>query len=146
MRKLFLLFALVGALLSFNACSDDDKEDIDNGKTEGSIKPPKWLHGEWQAEELGETHKFEFTSDNFLFTQINVTYDFAKIAKQDYNTVKEITNTDTEYRIDRIQELVGTGQTATDSFKFVKDSEGQVTFYLSGMGVNPVGIKLTKIK
>ena len=144
MKKLFLFLALMGMLFSLNACSDDDKGDPDKGKTEGSIKPPKWLHGEWKAEELGETHKFEFTSDNFLFTQINITYDFAKIAKQDYNTIKEVTNTDTEYRIDRIQELVGTGQTATDSFKFVKSENGDIFFYLSGIGANPISFKLIK--
>lgn len=145
MKKTLLLLLSIGILLVFNACSDDDKNAPNEDKIGTNIHPPKWLHGTWKGVELGDTHKFEFTSDNFIFTQINITYDFAKIAKEDLYTVKEITNTDTEYRIDKTTDLVGTGQAATDSFKFVKVSDNEVTFYLSGMSINPVPITLKRI-
>lgn len=145
MKKSLLLLLTIGMLFILNACSDDDKESPDKDKTETIINPPKWLHGTWKSTELRDTHKFEFTPENFIFTQLNITYDFAKIAKEDIYTVKEITNTDAEYRIDKITDLVGTGQTATDSFKFIKVSDNEVTFYMSGVGVTPVPITLKRV-
>ena len=143
MKKLFLLCTLCCLALSFNSCSSDDEEQ-DKDKTETVISPPDWLIGKWKAE-LVTLHEFEFTKDNFIFTQLTTTYNFAEIAKQDYYSVKETTNTKNEYQIEKIFDS-GTGTKATDAFKFVKVSENETTFYMSNVGVNPVAIKLNRIK
>lgn len=144
MKKIFLLFTLCCLAFNFNACSSDDDNQDDNDTTKTGINPPDWIIGTWKAD-LVTLHEFEFTKDNFIFTQLTTVYNFAEIAKQDYYTVKEIVNTNTEYQISKIFDSA-TGTSATDTFKFIKASEDETTFYMSNVGVNPVAIKLNRIK
>lgn len=143
MKNLFLSIALFSLLFSFNSCSDDDGNKNDGGDS-SSINPPAWIIGTWKSSELGETHKFEFTKNNFIFTQLTTVYNFAEISKQNNYTVKETANSTDTYQIEKIFDS-GTGVSATDSFKFIKVSDSEVTFYMSGMGINPVPIKLNRI-
>jgi len=132
-------------LFSFTSCSDDDDDNGGQGSGGSStINPPTWIIGTWKSPELGETHKFEFIKNNFIFTQLTTVYNFADISKQDYYTVKEPINTSDMYQIEKIFDS-GTGVKATDSFKFVKVSDNEITFYMSGVEINPVPIKLNRV-
>ncbi len=144
MKKFILCLSLICLTFSFNSCSNDDDDNNSQGSGGSStINPPAWIIGTWKSPELGETHKFQFTKNNFIFTQLATVYNFAEIAKQDYYSVKETTNTSDIYQIEKT--FSGAGVTAKDSFKFVKVSDNEVTFYMSGVGINPAPITLNRV-
>ncbi|WP_165024823.1 hypothetical protein [Dysgonomonas sp. ZJ279] len=149
MKQFKFLFVFILFSICFASCSKDDGsiEGQETGQpetpSETILSPPDWIIGTWKSPLLGESHKFEFTENNFIFTQLTISYNFSEISKQQYYTVKEITNTGSAYQIDKTFYMVGTGQTLTDSFKFVKVSDNEVTFYVVGI-LNPIPYKLIK--